>query len=86
MPAKESILRILANRNGGDLKLGRQFRRQILQAMYGEIDTAFEQRFFDLLGEHALGTNLGKGDVENLVAGGFNDLQFNFVSALAQQR
>ena len=54
--------------------------------MYGEIDAAFEQRFFDLLGEHALGADLGEGDVENLVAGGLDDFQFDFVSALAQQR
>ena len=53
--------------------------------MYGEIDALVEQRFFDLLGEHPLGADFGERDVENLVAGGLDDLKFDFVAAFAKQ-
>ena len=54
--------------------------------MHREIDAAFGQRVFDLLGEHALGADLGESDIGDLVAGGLDDLQLDLVAALAQQR
>ena len=53
--------------------------------MHRKIDAAFGQRFFNLFGEHALGADLGERDVGDLVAGGLDDLDLDFVSALAQQ-
>ncbi len=54
--------------------------------MHREIDAAFGQRVFDLLGEHALGADLRESNIGDLVARGLDDLQFNLVAALAQQR
>ena len=54
--------------------------------MHREIDPPFGQCFFNLLGEHALGADLGERNISNLVAGGLDDLQLDFVSTLAQQR
>ena len=55
--------RILALGDGGDLKSRRKFGGQIFQAVHREIDAAFGQRFFNFLGEHALGADLGQGDI-----------------------
>ena len=46
--------------------------------MHREIDAAFSERVFDLLGEHALGADLRESNVENLVARGLDDLQLDF--------
>src|SRR5271165_4849160 len=54
--------------------------------MHCEIDAAFGQRILNLLGEHALGANLGESDVGDLVASGLNDLQLHFVPTRAQKR
>ena len=64
-------------------KSGRKLGRQIFQAVDGEIDPAVGQRFFDFLGEHALGADLGEGHVEDLVASGLDDFEFDFVAARA---
>ncbi len=65
---------------------GWQPSRQVLKAMHREINLAFGQRLFDLLGEHALGADLGEGDIGDFVAGGLDDLELDLVAALAQQR
>ncbi len=44
------------------------------------------QRFLNFLGEHALGADLGQRDIGNLVAGGFDDFNFDLVSTLLEQR
>ena len=49
-----------------------------------QIDRAVEKRLFDLLSEHPFGTDLGECDVENLVAGGLDDLDGDFVTAFAK--
>ena len=53
--------------------------------MHGEIDAFGGQGLFDLLGEHALGANLGESDVGNFVARGVDDFDFNLMSAGAQE-
>ena len=63
-----------------------KLRRQVLQAMHGQIHPPFGQCLFDLLGEHPLGADLGKGHVGDLVARGLDDLQLDLVPTLAQQR
>ena len=54
--------------------------------MHGEIDAASGERFLDFLGEHALGADHGESHVGDLVAGGVDDFDFNFVAARAQER
>ena len=49
------------------------------------VDAAIQERFLDLLGEHALGPDLSEGNVSDLVAGGLDDLQFHLVALLAKQ-
>src|ERR1700756_1940720 len=53
--------------------------------MYGEVDFAGREGLFDFLGEHALGADHGEGDVGDLVSGGVDTLDFNFVPASTQQ-
>ena len=40
---------------------------------------------FDFLGEHALGADLGECDFLEAIAGGFDDLDFDFVTLDAEQ-
>jgi hypothetical protein len=47
--------------------------------MNREINFSGGERFFNLFGEHALGANLGEGDVGDFVAGGVDDFDFDFV-------
>src|SRR5581483_3355066 len=81
---QEGIARVLAASDGGDVKLGRNLRGQVLQTMDGEVHAAREQRFLDLLGEHALGADLGEGHIPDLVAGGLDDFDFNLMAADAK--
>ena len=48
--------------------------RHIFQAVDRQVDRAGEQRLLDFLGEQALGPDLRKRDVGDLVAGGVDDL------------
>ncbi len=48
-----------------------------------EIDAVFGQRIFDLLGEHPLGSDLGKCNIGDLVACGLDRLELNLMSAFA---
>src|ERR1700686_4399730 len=41
--------------------------------MHRQIDCATEERFFNLLGEQPLGSDLGKSDVRDFVPGGVDD-------------
>ena len=54
--------------------------------MHREIHAIVEQRFLDLLGEHALGADLGKSDIGDAVAGGLDDFNLDLMSALLEQR
>ena len=59
--------------------------------MHGEIDASGGEGFFNFLGEDsfaesALGADHGQGDIGNLVAGGVDDFNLDFVSARAQER
>ena len=53
--ADHGVARVFALGSGGDLQAIRQFGRHVFQAVDCEIDAAFEQRFFDLFREQALG-------------------------------
>jgi hypothetical protein len=53
--------------------------------MYGEINAAGGQSFFDLFGKHSFSADHGQGNVSDLVAGGVDDLDFDFVTASPQQ-
>jgi hypothetical protein len=53
--------------------------------VYGEINAAFKERFFNLLGEHALSADLGKGNVEDLVTGGLDDFNLDFVTLFTKE-
>src|SRR5271157_174445 len=64
----------------------REFGGQVFQAVHREVDAPFAERLFDLFGEHAFGADLGECYVSNLVASRLYDLDFHFVTALAQQR
>ena len=67
-------------------KPSRKFCGQVFQTVHREIDAVFRQRFLNFLGEHALGADLGKGDIGDLVAGGLDDFNFDVVPALLEQR
>ena len=62
---------------------GGQLRGQVLQAVHRQVDAALEQRFFNFLGEQALGADLRQRHVGDLVAGGFDDFDARW---LAQAR
>ena len=81
----ESVARVLSLSDGGDFESGGKFGRKIFERVHGEIDTAGGEGFFDFLGEHALGADLGEGDAGNFVAGGMNNFNFDFISAGAKQ-
>jgi hypothetical protein len=49
-----------------------------------QIDRSCEQRLFNFLGEHSLGSDGSKGDVLHAVTGGANNLDLNLVPQLAQ--
>jgi hypothetical protein len=53
--------------------------------VYGEIDLPRGEGFFDFLGKHSLGADLGQGDVGDFVTGGVNDFDFDLVSTGSQQ-
>ena len=83
---KKHVARINALGDRHQFEARRQLGGQVLQAVHGDVDATLGQRIFNLLGEHALGADLRQSDVGDLVAGGLDDLDFDFVSALAQQR
>src|SRR5215471_13336523 len=82
----ENILGVLARGNGSDLKAQGEFGRKIFQAVNRKIDAAFGQCFLNFLCEHALGADLGQGNVENLVASRLDDFKLDLMAPRAQQR
>ena len=81
----ERIARIFAGQHGADLELVGKLCGEIFQAVDSEINFPGGQRLFNFFGEHALGADLREGYVGDFVAGGVNDLDFDFVAALAQK-
>ena len=53
--------------------------------MDGEINASCGEGFFNFFGEHALGADHRQRDVGDFVAGGVNDLDFDFVATVAQE-
>ena len=64
----------------------RDFRGQVFQTVHCEVHSFLGQRFLNFPGEHAFGADLGQRDIGNPVAGGFDDFNFDLVSALLEQR
>ena len=63
--------------NGGEGELGGQFRREVFQAVNGEVDAAFFEGFFDFFDEDALAVEVWRRDEAGLlhaVAGGTDNL------------
>src|SRR5271157_805714 len=75
----EHVARILALGDGGNLEGGVQRGGQVFQAVHREIYAIFEEGFFNFLGEHALGADLGERDLGDFVAGGLDDLELDGV-------
>ena len=69
----QRIARIFALGNSRQRETIRQIRRHVLQTVDRQIDSATEQRLFNLLGEEPLGSDLRKRHVRDLVAGGVDD-------------
>src|SRR5579863_10285647 len=82
----EGVARVFPFCDGGDFESGGKFGGQVFQRVHGEIDAAGGEGFFNFFRKHAFGTDHGKGDVGDFVAGGVNDFNFDFVAAGAQQR
>ena len=85
-PGTENISRIFPGGNGNDFEICRNFRGKVFQAVHCKVYTLVEQRFLDFLGEHALGADLGKGDISDAVAGRLDDLNLNLMSTRFEQR
>ncbi len=77
----ERVSRIFSCRYGSDFESRRKIGGQVFQRMHREIDASGGERLFNLLREHALGSDLGQSNVGDLVACGVDDFDFNFVSA-----
>src|SRR5208283_4580775 len=83
---KKYIPRIDTGGHRNQLESRRQFSRQVLQAVHREINPPFRECLFNLLGEHALSTNFGEGNIGNFVASGFDDLDLDLMTTFAKQR
>ena len=64
-------------RNGCQAKPLGQLCRHVFQTVDGQIDLSFQQVCFDFFGEQSLSPDLGKGNVENLIARRDDFLQFH---------
>src|SRR5664279_1349098 len=85
LDGQKHVARIDPRGDGNHFESGRQLGRQVFEAVHSEINPAFGQGVFDLLGEHAFGADLGQCYLRDLVAGGLDDLELDLVAALAQQ-
>src|SRR5579863_3985358 len=91
MPRAESVAGIFSLGDGGNFKSWGKFGGQIFQRMHGEIDLAGGEGFFNFFREDpfaksALGADHSQRNVGDLVAGGVDDFDFDFVAAVAQER
>src|SRR5579859_221954 len=85
MARAEGIARVFPFCDGNDLEPGGEFGGEIFQRMDGQVNASGGEGFFDLLGEHPLGAYFGEGDVGDLVSGGMNNFNFDFMAAGAQK-
>ncbi len=53
--------------------------------MHGQVNAAFDESFFNLLGEHALRPDLREGDFLQPVAGRLDDFDMRAVAVRAQK-
>src|SRR5262252_5953021 len=81
----EHVARILAPGDGRYFKIFAELSREIFETVHREVDTVFDERLFDLFGEHSFGADLCESDVGDLVAGGLDDLDFDPVTLSAEQ-
>jgi hypothetical protein len=81
----KDIARINARRGGRKGKGLGKLGGQVFERVNGQVDATFGQRFFNFLGEHALRTDLGEGDLLKAVAGGLDDLDFDLVARATEQ-
>src|ERR1700692_622767 len=81
----EGVARVLPCGDGSNFKSLGKFGGQVFQRMYGKIDVAVGEGFFNFFCEHALGADHGEGNVGNFVTGSMDDFDFDLVAARAQQ-
>src|SRR5207247_8466827 len=77
----EHVAGIFTLGDRGNFKSGRNFGRQIFQAVDREIDTPLSQSLFDFFCEHAFRADFGERDIENLIAGSLDDFDFDRMPA-----
>src|ERR1051326_6236687 len=82
----EGVARVFPFCDGNDLEPWGEFGGEIFQGVDSQIDAPGREGFFDFFGEHALGAYFGEGHVGDLVTGGMNNFNFDFVAAGAEQR
>ena len=84
LTADDRIVWIGALRYGGNGETAGEFGGKVFHAVDREIDAPVEQRFFDFFGEDPLAADFVERDVQNLVAGGLDNLDPAFGAARFQ--
>ena len=79
----KGVARAFAWRNGGQAQAFDAFRRQVLQAVHGQIDSPVQQGSLNLFGEHALAAALGDGR-RRAVTAGLDEDQFDGCTEFGQ--
>ena len=82
MDGDQRVASIDARWNGSKHKGRGQLRRHVLETVDGELHPSGKQRFFQLLCEHALGSDLAEGDLLQAIAGGLDPFDLDFVAKL----
>src|SRR5436309_870095 len=82
----ERVPRILSFGNRCYLEAVRKLGGQVLQRMHRQINASGRESLLDFFREHALGADLGERNIGDLVAGGVNDLDLDFITTFAQRR
>ena len=78
-------MRIAALRNRRNFEFFANLSRQVLQAVYRQIDLSRGQRLLDLLDEHPLGADLCESNIRDLVSGRLDDLNLDLMPALLKK-
>jgi hypothetical protein len=73
----ERIARIFALGNCGKIDALRKLEGDVFETMNGDVNTPIEECFVEFFGEEAFAADLGKRDVENFVASGFDGNEVN---------
>ena len=74
----ETVANVFAPENRGEREAGRRFRRNIFDAVDGDVDGIVEQRFFELFDEDPLSADFGERSVLHFVAARLDDDDFAF--------